>query len=79
MAWLGSFGVSITVSYLRPNLGHDSVVSRSSFATCTNYGRSYKDKCLVGTNASYGYGKVENMIVDCPIVVNNRRYYLLEV
>ena len=34
--------------------------------TCAKYGKNHKVKCLSGSNACFGYGKMDHKIRNCP-------------
>ncbi|XP_049381553.1 uncharacterized protein LOC125846146 [Solanum stenotomum] len=45
--------------------------SGSLVSTCAKCGRKHKGKCLAGTNACFGCGKMDHEIRDCPSVSKN--------
>jgi len=40
--------------------------NRPSMPTCAKYGRNHDMKCLAGSNACFGFGKLDHKIRNCP-------------
>ncbi|XP_049372827.1 uncharacterized protein LOC125837798 [Solanum verrucosum] len=58
------------VSNPKPQEGNGGGSSLSSYSKC---GRKHKGKCLAGSNACFGCGKMDQKIRDCPLFVKNER------
>uniref|UniRef100_M1DP59 Zinc knuckle family protein n=1 Tax=Solanum tuberosum TaxID=4113 RepID=M1DP59_SOLTU len=41
--------------------------------SCHNYGKKYHGKCLAGTSGSYGCGKNDHQVKDCPTLTAKGR------
>uniref|UniRef100_M1DNU6 Gag-pol polyprotein n=1 Tax=Solanum tuberosum TaxID=4113 RepID=M1DNU6_SOLTU len=82
--WKRSFKVTIKVlressSSAPPSPNNERVSNpkpqgdgnKSMMPTCAKCGRNHEGKCLVGSNACFGCGKMDQNIRNCPLVAKN--------